>query len=261
MTPTERARRFHAASGLAREAGLLALSLQGDLAKLGVRLKGLQDYLTEADGAVERLIVERLGGSFPGDAFLGEEGGGTVGRNTWVIDPIDGTANYARRLVPFSVSIALVAEGEIEVGVIYNPATDELFQAERGNGATCNGRPMRVSQTSLPGRAMIEMGWSPRLPMAGYLKALERIVAGGAMMGRSGAGALSLAHVADGRLDGAAELHINSWDVLAGILMVREAGGWTNDFLAGEGLTRGNPIMAAAPGIKDFLVGILSDLI
>jgi myo-inositol-1(or 4)-monophosphatase len=261
VTPRERRDRLQAATRVAREAGLLALAMQRDPARLGVRLKGKQDYLTEADGAVERLIAGRLGQAFPEDAFLGEEGGGAVGERTWVIDPIDGTAQYARRLQPFSVSIALVAAGEIQLGVIYSPSSNELFQAERGGGASCNGRPMRVSEIADPARAMLEIGWSSRHPFADYLKILERINAAGAMEGRSGAGALSLAHVADGRIEAAAEIHINAWDVAAGIVMVREAGGWANDFLANDGLSRGNPILAAAPGMKDFLIQIMKDLI
>ena len=261
MTPEARRRRFRAATLVAREAGSLALSYQRDPAKLRVRLKGPQDYLTEADGAVERLIKDRLGREFPDDAFLGEEGGGEPGERTWVIDPIDGTAQFARGLGPFSVSIALVAGAEIEIGVIYSPLSGELFAAERGCGASCNGRPMRVSQVSDPARAMFEIGWSRRRGIEPYLKILARMTAADISEGRSGAGALSLAHVADGRIEGAAEVHINAWDVLAGIVMVREAGGWTNDFLANDGLRRGNAILAAAPGMKGVLQEIMKDLV
>jgi myo-inositol-1(or 4)-monophosphatase len=154
------------------------------------------------------------------------------------------------------VSIAYVEAGAITLGAIYAPVSDELFLARRGHGAAVNGRAMRVSAQSDIRRAYVEWGWSPRRPMAAYLRVLERLDAAGAVFRRGGSGALGLAHVADGRLDGYGELHINSWDCLAGIVMVTEAGGFASDFLAGEGLAKGNPLLCCAPALKDSLAGI-----
>ena len=223
-----------------------------------VKLKGKQDFITAADGAVERLIIERLTARFPRDAFLGEEGGASGNSDArsdalWVIDPIDGTANFAHRMPHFCVSIAFMSKGELLLGAIAAPMYGELYRARAGKGAFLNDRPMRVADVDIK-RAIIELGWSVRRPTRAYTSLVERVLATGATFQRAGSGALGLAYVADGRTHGYCELHINSWDCLAGILLVREAGGWTNDFLAGDALSRGNAVLACAPGLKETLV-------
>jgi myo-inositol-1(or 4)-monophosphatase len=248
--------REEALAAVAREAGELARKLF--LEPVEVKLKGKQDYITAADGEVERLIVERLKARFPQDAFLGEEGGrsgGAAGNGdaVWVIDPIDGTANFAHRIPHFCVSIAFLSAGELALGAISAPMYGELYRARLGRGAFLNDRAMRVANTDIK-QAVVELGWSSRRPTRAYTSLVERVLATGATFLRAGSGALGLAYVADGRTHGYCELHINSWDTLAGLLMVREAGGWTNDFLAGNGLTRGNAVLACAPGLKDALV-------
>lgn len=227
-----------------------------DRSSIGLSFKGPQDYLTAVDGEVERLVVGRIAQAFPGDDVLGEEGGGRVGQRTWVIDPIDGTANFARSIPHFCISIAYVEDGRTEAGVIYDPVKDELFAARRGAGATLNGAPMQVSQNRDLAHCNIELGWSTRRPMADYLAMVERVNAAGASFRRAGSGALGIAYVADGRADGYAELHINAWDCLAGLLMVDEAGGWTNDFLAGDGMTKGNPVLACGPHLREQLIAL-----
>ena len=244
------AARYHAMVGIARAAGDLQRRYFADRATLATSFKGPQDYLTVADGAVERLVVASLQDAFPGDGVLGEEGGGSHDPSAlWVIDPIDGTANFANGIAHFCISIAFVAQGREEMGAIYDPIRGDMFLARRGFGATCNGRPMKTTKIDDPARAQIELGWSNRRPMAAYTTALEKLVAAGASFRRAGSGALGLAYVADGRSDGYAELHINSWDCLAGLLMVREAGGRTNDFLGMGGLIEGAPVLAAGPGL------------
>jgi myo-inositol-1(or 4)-monophosphatase len=246
------AARYHAMVGIARAAGDLQRRYFADRATLATSFKGPQDYLTVADGAVERLVVASLQGAFPGDGVLGEEGGGSHDPSAlWVIDPIDGTANFANGIAHFCISIAFVAQGREEMGAIYDPIRGDMFLARRGFGATCNGRPIKTTKIDDPARAQIELGWSNRRPMAAYTAALEKLVAVGASFRRAGSGALGLAYVADGRSDGYAELHINSWDCLAGLLMVREAGGRTNDFLGMGGLIEGAPVLAAGPGLYD----------
>lgn len=239
-----------------REAGELARQLFSK--PVEVKLKGKQDFVTAADGEVERVIVDRLKAHFPQDAFLGEEGGASAhfasgGDALWVIDPIDGTANFANRIPHFCVSIAFLSAGELALGAIAAPMYNELYRARLGRGAFLNERAMRVADTDIQ-QAVVELGWSSRRPTRAYTSLVERVLATGATFLRAGSGALGLAYVADGRTHGYCELHINSWDTLAGLLLVREAGGWTNDFLAREGLTRGNAVLACAPGLKDALV-------
>jgi myo-inositol-1(or 4)-monophosphatase len=246
--------RFEAACAVAREAGELARGLFAGRKPGTFSLKGYQDFLTEADGAVERLVAERLLARFPNDAFFGEEEGGRFGERTWVVDPIDGTANFARGVPHFCTSIALVEAGRPVIGVIVSPMVGELYAARRGAGATLNSETIRVSGTTDISRANIELGWSPRRPMAEYAGVVARVVATGAGMSRMGSGALGMAYVAAGRSDGYAELHINAWDVLAGIVLVEEAGGWVNDFLAGDGLRKGNAVLACTPALKDTLI-------
>jgi len=247
--------REKALAAVAREAGELARRLFADPANFSTKMKGPQDFITAADSAVERAIVERLSSEFPGDAFLGEEGGASgSGSRLWVIDPIDGTANFAHGIPHFCVSIALLAGSELALGAIAAPMYGELYLARRGRGASLNGRKMSVVAHADIRQSVIELGWSSRLPARDYTAMLERVLATGATFMRAGSGALGLAYVADGRTHGYCERHINSWDALAGLLLVREAGGWTNDFLAGDGLTKGNPVIACTPGLREALV-------
>jgi myo-inositol-1(or 4)-monophosphatase len=255
LTEGELDARQQALAAVAREAAALAKTLYSDPANLGVKLKGKQDFVTAADSEVERLIIQRLAASFPRDAFLAEEGGASgSGDAVWVIDPIDGTANFAHGIPHFCVSIALVSGAQLVLGAIAAPMYQELYLARRGRGAFLNGKAMRVSTVSDPRQAIIELGWSARRPARAYSALLERVLATGATFMRAGSGALGLAYVADGRTQGYCELHINSWDAAAGLLLVTEAGGWCNDFLAGEGLSRGNPVLACAPGLREALV-------
>lgn len=248
----EIAHRTLAAAAIARAAGDLQRKFFADRASIGLTFKGPQDYLTAADGAVEKLVIGMIREAFPKDDVLGEETGGSKDtRALWVIDPIDGTANFANGIAHFCVSIAYLHEGREEIGAIYDPIRDDLFLARRGHFATCNGRPMKVSATTEMGRAQIELGWSPRRPIEAYAGLIEKTVRTGASFRRAGSGALGIAYVADGRSDGYVELHINSWDCLAGIAMVREAGGRTNDFLGEGGIENGAAILCANPGLYD----------
>ncbi len=137
--------------------------------------------------------------------------------------------------------------------MIYQPTTDELYACRRGGGATLNGRPIRVSGLTDARQAMIEAGWSTRLPSASYIALVDRLYRAGAQVRRAGSGTLGLAYVADGRTDAYCELHINSWDALAGLLLIEEAGGYVNDFLADDGLRRGNAVLGCTPALRDLL--------
>lgn len=251
--------RLHAAAAIAREAGEIALKRFSDRSSFTVGLKGPQDFLTEVDGEVERLIASRLNLLFPSDGFIGEEGAARAAQEaapTWVVDPIDGTANFARGVPHFCVSIALTAPSHPLAGVIFDPALDELFCGQRGGGASLNGAPMRVSATPEMRAASIEVGWNMRSGPDKFLGILSRVVATGAAVIRSGSGALGLAYVAAGRNDAYIEHQINAWDCLAGNLLVAEAGGYVSDFLARDGLRKGAPLLACTPALRNALAGI-----
>ncbi len=200
----------------------------GELARAGFAartagtftLKGPQDFLTETDLAVESFIRTELAAAFPGDAILGEEGGGIAAPHLWIIDPIDGTANFARGVPHFCVCISFCLDGDPVLGAIFHPMTGEFWFARKGHGADKNGQPMKVTATTDPHVACVEMGWSRRHSIAGYLAAQGHILTAGANIRRGGSGALALAWVAEGRSDGYLEAAMNSWDCLAGMLMV-----------------------------------------
>ncbi|MEO8545108.1 MAG: inositol monophosphatase family protein [Burkholderiaceae bacterium] len=263
MTPVELADRLNAAKAVARDAGRLAQRFLMAPASLDIKLKGPQDVLTAADGAVERLIVETLRAAFPHDGFLGEEGGrqgaGAVDGCCWVIDPIDGTANFARALPHWCVSIALVVGERTEVGVIYDPSADLLYAAARGAGARCNDVLLRVSVTTDVRRATVDIGYSSRTPVEPFGRLVSRLLQKGVNVLQGGSAALGLARVADGRLDGYAERHLYAWDVLAGLLLVQEAGGLVNDFMARDALIAGNETIAATPALYAVLVESMAD--
>ena len=173
--------RLTAACAVAREAGKLALRhFRERPASLRIDFKGHQDYLAASDAEVEELIRQRLREAFPSDAFFGEEGGGELGDRVWIVDPVDGTANFLRGIPSFCVSIAFVREGSTDVGVIYDPLGDELFAAARGRGATLDGAPIRVSGLDEIRNATVEAGWSTRLPLTRYVELLGRLTERGA---------------------------------------------------------------------------------
>lgn len=218
-----------------------------------VTMKGPQDYLTEYDRMVEDHIRLRLRQAFPEDGFLGEETPADIAPHLWVVDPIDGTANFARGIPHFAISVAFVDRRTVLLGGIANPAMGETYIAVRGGGAERNGRPIRTAETTAMDRASVEFGWSTRVPNERYLERYAALLGTGANVRRAASGTLGLAYVADGRSDAYVELHINAWDCLAGLLLVREAGGRVNAFLDNDGLTKGNPVIAAAPGIAEIV--------
>lgn len=240
---------------LIRSAGALALSCYRSRKPGDFSLKGRQDFLTEADGRVETFIRAELARILPLDGLLGEETGGTVdARPLWVADPIDGTANFARGIDHFCVSMAFVQDGVTELGATFNPVTDELYLARRGRGAVKNGKPLSTATTPELAQASVELGWSPRVGNAAYLKTFGAILDSGANIRRGASGALALAWVAEGRSDAYVEFHMNAWDCLAGLLMVREAGGRIGLFPASHAaIADGGPIIAAAPAIAEAL--------
>jgi myo-inositol-1(or 4)-monophosphatase len=246
--------RFEAALRLASEAGSIAMRTWRQSGPSTATLKGAQDWLTAADGAVERFLSAGLAALFPNDGFQGEEGGkARQGALHWVVDPIDGTANFARGSPRFCISLGLLDDRMPLIGVIVAPAMGELFAARLNGGVTRNGKPIRAAETSDLSRAVIECGWSHRRPAAQFVAMLQRIIEAGAAPRTSGSGTLGLVDVAAGRSDAYIELHINVWDAAAALALLREAGAHVSRFLDGDGLERGNPILACAPGLADQL--------
>ena len=252
MTALER--RLAVALCVTSEAGALALRLRPPPGAPVATLKGAQDWLTETDAAVERFVSERILAAFPDDGFQGEElGAARAGRLRWVIDPIDGTSNFARGASRWCVSLGLIEDRTPLLGVLVAPALGEVFAARQGCGATLNGVAVRAAGTTDLARATVECGWSPRRPNAAWLDLASCVLATGAVVRAGGSGAMGLADVACGRIDAYAELHINLWDVAAGLAILSESGAVVSDFMAGAGPTEGAPILAAAPGVAGAL--------
>jgi len=243
--------RLDFAIALAVQAGHMAASMRAGLGRPDA--KSPIDFCTEADRAVERLVTEQVRTRF-GDAVIGEEYGGASADSVWVVDPIDGTNEYIHGTKRWCVSLAYVRGGMIEAGIIYAPVDDRLYAARRGDVAFLNGRRMGVSRLAHGSVPVIEAGWSDRVPIADYAALLQRLEALGFEFRRHGSGALALAEVAAGLNDGYVELHMNAWDALAGLLLAHEAGGVVNDFLADDGLTKGNLVVACTPEIGDRLM-------
>jgi len=198
--------------------------------------KGLIDLVTDVDRASEELITGRLRAAFPGHRLTGEEGAEgaivTMAEQPfgWVVDPLDGTTNYAHRNPHFAVSICLEYRGEPVAGAVYDPMRDELFAARKGHGATLNGAPIQVSGTTELVRALLASGFAYDLSLrAGQLVLWERISNRSQAVRRAGAAALDMCWVACGRLDGYWERPTHAWDIGAGVVIVREAGGTVTD--------------------------------
>ncbi|MBV9252192.1 MAG: inositol monophosphatase, partial [Acetobacteraceae bacterium] len=243
----------------ASEAASLALQMRMPRATISATLKGAQDWVTEADSVIERLLSDRLLQAFPNDGFQGEEGGSArSGRLRWVVDPIDGTANFMRGGQRFCVSLGCLDGNAPVIGVIVAPALQETFAARIGTGATLNGIPIRAADTTALARATIELGWSPRRPRQEFLALADRVLAAGVAPRLSGSGALGLAEVAAGRLDAYVELHINLWDAAAALTILNEAGATVSDFMAEDGAVAGRALLAAAPGIAHALSAVTS---
>ncbi|MGB1238802.1 MAG: inositol monophosphatase family protein [Pseudomonadales bacterium] len=261
MSSMETQARLAFARTLIEEAGRVAHDYFERREELVVEHKGLQDVVSIADQAVELLVREKIASAFPEDGFLGEEDAArdianfkaNATERIWVVDPIDGTALFLNGIPSWCISIALLVQGEIELGLIYDPCSRELFCAQRGAGATLNDKAISVANVQQITEGMTGVGFSHRVKPETCLHFLDKLLHQGGMYVRSGSGALSLAYVAAGRLIAYYEPHINAWDCLAGILLIEEAGGWVNDFLADEGLAEGNPILCGAKPLQQAL--------
>lgn len=245
------------AEALAYEAGQIGLDYFRRLDDLQIEQKGRQDLVSEADRAVERHLRERISLVFPEEGFLGEEFALKIpaaNAGLWVVDPIDGTWCFLNGIASWCVSIAFVdANQQTLIGVIFDPNTGEIFSAGKDEGSTLNGKKLLVSSASNLSEGSISIGYSMRATAEQMLPVLEQVIRVGGVYHRHGSGALALAWTAAGRLIGYVEPHMNSWDCLAGLLLIEEAGGWTQDFLADDGLYQGNAVVAGSTSLKPIL--------
>jgi len=238
------------------------LQLEGLKRAKRIEFKGSINLVTDVDKACELAIVELLQGRFPDHDILAEEGSGRRkdSEYKWVIDPLDGTTNYAHGYRLWAVSIALEYKGEIVVAAVHEPNHDEMFLAEKGAGATLNGERIRVSETAELGHAMLTTGFAYNVREAknNNLDNFENFLMRARAIRRDGVAAIDLCYVADGRFDGFWELNLFPWDVAAGFLMIQEAGGRVSDF-------KGNPfdiyskeILASNGRLHEAMVEVLA---
>lgn len=238
------------AQSVAVEAGRLALDFWRRREDLAIEAKaGLLDIVSEADRSVERLVRERVSAAFPDDGFLGEEYGLTPGTSgfTWVVDPIDGTSPFLFGMPSWCVSVAVARGVDPVIGVIEIPTQGEQFSARQGGGAFLNGRRLRLGHDLRIQSAATGVGASWRTTPEWIAQVTGDLARMGGVFFRNGSGAVMLAYVAAGRLAAYVEPHMHAWDYLAGMLIIREAGGRTAPYPEDGDLTRGGRVIAAAP--------------
>jgi myo-inositol-1(or 4)-monophosphatase len=245
--------RYALAKKLALQAASHGMTHYGKRADLTVEHKSdnQQDPVSVVDQQLEDFIRQSLQKHFPGDGFVGEESGSSRidARCIWVVDPIDGTACFLNGLHCWCVSIGMMVDGIPYLGVIADPNHDELFHGCLGQGAFVNDTPLRISQATDVSEGLTGAGTFHPRDKEHFLPFLHTLLDSGGMYMRNGSSALTIAYVAAGRLIGYYETHLKSWDCMAGLVLVTEAGGVSNDFLRNNGLYQGNPLLVAAPGI------------
>jgi myo-inositol-1(or 4)-monophosphatase len=237
---------------MAKAADKAARSLRRDFGEVGqlqVSLKGPGDFVSNADIKSERTLREELGKARPTFGFLMEESGASAGSDPdhrWIVDPLDGTTNFLHGLPHFAISIALENKGEIIAGLVYDLVKDEMFWAEKGGGAYCNDRRMRVSGRNKLAESLLAtgipfIGHGDRVRFGKQMDAAMRETAG---VRRLGAAALDLAYVAAGRYEGYWEEELSPWDMAAGLLLVKEAGGYVSDLKGGQTMLQSGSVLA-----------------
>jgi myo-inositol-1(or 4)-monophosphatase len=234
----------------------------GEVEQLQVSVKGPADYVSEADRRAERTLRAELEKGRPGFGFLMEEAGEAAGSdssNRWIVDPLDATTNFLHGIPHFAISIAHERDGEAVAGVVYDPLRAEMFWAEKGLGAYVNDRRLRVSARKRLGEAVLATGIpfgerAGKDESAAQIRAAMDATAG---VRRFGSAALDLAYVAAGRFDGFWEVGLSPWDVAAGVVLVREAGGFVTDLADGPDMIYGGSILAANPGLHAPIAALL----
>jgi len=246
---------------VAKEAGHFirtqAVSFNVDL----VRSKAHHDLVSYVDTEAEKIIVNGLKDKIAGATFFTEEetSARSAGEYTWYIDPLDGTTNFIHGVAPYSVSIALTHHDEVLAGVVYDIPANEMFHAVKGGGAFLNGNPIKVSGVPSIDQSLIATGFPVRKfdRLTEYMKLLEYFIRNSHGVRRMGSASVDLAHVALGQYDAFYEYGLNPWDIMAGMLLVREAGGKVSDFSGNESLITGDEICASNFKISDELINIV----
>ena len=236
----------------ARQAGQIILRAMDRLDELQVEEKSRNDFVSNIDKEAESVIVDALHRTYPEHGILGEEHGQSFesAEFTWIIDPLDGTTNFLQGIPHFCISIALQKGRQLEHGVIYDPVRNETFVASRGYGAHLNGKRIRVSQRTRLEEMVLGTGIPPAAVVPhldAYMDTLKNFTASCRAIRRAGSAALDLAYVAAGRADGFWEIGLSPWDIAAGTVLVREAGGFVGDLSGGDDFMKSGNIVAANP--------------
>src|SRR5580765_1054128 len=248
----------------ARKAGRPLIRDFGELENLQISMKGPGDFVTHADKRTEQILVDELSKARPGYGFLGEEGGVTEGKDKthrFIIDPIDGTTNFMHGIPHFAISIGLEREGQMVSGVIYNPVTDDLYTAEKGHGAYLNNKRLRVAARKELASSVIATGL-PFLGKEGHARAsaeMAEVMNVTAGILRFGSASLDLAYVAAGRFDGFWERSLQAWDIAAGLVLLREAGGMVSDLGGGAEMMAKGSILATNEYLHPQLLKLLKN--
>ncbi len=249
----------------ARAAGSVITRSMDRVDTLQVDRKGRNDFVSEVDRNAESEIVNTLRRSYSDHSILGEESG-LIGdadaEYQWIVDPLDGTTNFLHGYPYFSVSIALTHKGRLDQAIVYNPVSQELFTASRGDGAWLNSKRIRVSKTNQLQQALLGTGFPYRKgqDLDFYQQTMRTYTENAGGIRRAGSVALDLANVAAGRLDGLWQMGMQPWDVAAGALLVREAGGLINDFSGGDSWKDGGEIIAAGPKVHHAMLQLMKPL-
>ena len=249
----------------ARKAGRPLIRDFNELENLQISMKGPADFVTSADKRTEKILIDELTKARPGYGFLGEEGGvlkGADATHRFIIDPIDGTTNFMHGIPHFAVSIALEREGQLVAGLVYNPVTDDMFTAEKGHGAYLNNKRLRVAARKELAPSVIATGL-PFLGKEGHARAaaeMAEVMNVTAGIRRFGAASLDLAYVAAGRFDGFWEHSLQAWDIAAGIVLVREAGGMVTDLRGGAEMLAQGTVLAANENLHPQLIKLFKTI-
>ena len=246
----------------ARRAGAIINRASQDIGTLTIKSKNFNDFVSEVDIAAERAIIDTLKDAYPTHGFLGEESGSTSNESDfiWIIDPLDGTTNFLHNFPQYCVSIALQHKGEITQAVIYEPNRNDLYTATKGRGAFLNDKRIRVSKCDKLQESLIGTGFPFRdfKHLDTYMSMFKSMLQKTTGIRRPGSAALDLAYVANGSLDGFWEIGLSPWDIAAGGLLVREAGGIIANLNGKDGWLQSGNVLAASPKIYDAMVEVLA---
>ena len=246
----------------ARQAGDIIIRNMEQVDHMKITPKNGNDFFSEVDIKAEQAIINTILKAYPDHSIMAEESGSHEGSEdyVWIIDPLDGTSNYLHGFPFFAVSIALKIKNRIEHGVVYDPLRHEYFAASRGRGARLNDRRIRVSKQTQLGSSLLGTGFSGRDSVLNqkYLPTFEALVGKCAGMRRTGSAALDLAYVASGRLDGFWEFGLKPWDIAAGTLLIREAGGLVSDMHGGDDFLKEGNVVAGTPKVFKALLQAIS---